>query len=98
MFSKIEGGKVINIQGLDCWIPPVGFVVDMKTKSLREIGIYSRSDIKEEQYWERIKPPEWYAYVLKEEDAYNKRKKEDSERIPSADSHPLFLQHFEMRL
>jgi len=79
MYSKIEGGKIIHIQGLDCWIPPVGFVVDMKTKELRDVGVYSRSEIQEEQYWERIKPPEWYALVLKEEDAYNKRKKDDSE-------------------
>lgn len=79
MFVKIEGGSYIDIQGLNCCIPPVGFIVDIKTKKLREIGVYSRSDIIEEQYWERIKPPKWYENVLKEEDAYNKRKKDDSE-------------------
>jgi hypothetical protein len=79
MFLPIEGGSVINIQGLDCHIPPVGFVIDIKTKELREIGVYSRSEIQSEQYWERIKPPTWYFDVLKEEDRYNKYKKDDSE-------------------
>lgn len=79
MFLPIKGGEIINIQGLDCHIPPVGFVIDVVTKELREIGVYSRSDIIEEQYWERIKPPSWYFDVLREEDAYNRRKKDDSE-------------------
>lgn len=79
MFSPIKDGTVINIQGLDCHIPPVGFIVDIKTKELREIGVYSRSEIPSEQYWERIKPPSWYFDVLREEDRYNKTKKDDSE-------------------
>lgn len=87
MFSPIEGGTFINIQGLNCCIPPVGYVVDMKTKALRQVDVYSRSENIEEQYWERIKPPDWYASVLKEEDSYNKRKKDDSE--------PYFNEHYE---
>lgn len=78
MFESIIGGTSINIQGLVCNIPPVGFIVDIKTKKLREIGVYSRSEIKEEQYWERIKEPDWYWVVLKEEEKYNKKKNDDS--------------------
>lgn len=98
MFLPIEGGSVINIQGLDCWIPPVGFVVDIKTKKLREIGVYSRSDIKEEQYWERIKPPEWYFRILKEEDNFNKKKKDDSEQYFDEDYEKYKQQEWDRRL
>jgi len=74
MYSPIEGGSSINIQGLECNIPPVGYVVDIKNKSLRKAGVYSRSDVAEEQYWERIKPPSWYFSVLKEEEYYKNPK------------------------
>jgi len=77
MYSKIENGTCINIQGLDCWIPPVGYVVNIKTGQLEYTGVYSRSDNIEDQYWERKPLPAWYKKKIKEEDAYNKRKKED---------------------
>ena len=79
MYAEIEGGTVLNIQGIDCNIPPVGYIVDIKTRKLREVGVYSRSEIIEEQYWERIKEPDWYWKVLKEEENFNKKKKDDSE-------------------
>ncbi len=63
MYLPIDGGSIINIQGLDCSIPPIGYVVDIKTKELIHTGVYSRSEIKEEQYWERIKEPDWYWQV-----------------------------------
>ena len=81
MYSNIEGGTYINIQGLNCCIPPVGYIVDLKTKQLREVGVYSRSEIESEQYWERIKEPDWYWEVLKQEDKYNKQKTDDSKQF-----------------
>lgn len=98
MFLPIEGGSVINIQGLDCWIPPEGYVVDIKTKKLRYIGVYSRSENIEEQYWERIKPPKWYAQVLKEEDLFNKKKKDDSEQYFNQDYEDYKQQEWDRRL
>jgi len=79
MYLPIEGGSIINIQGLDCSIPPIGYVVDIKTKELIHTGVYSRSEIKEEQYWERIKEPDWYWQVLKQEEVYNKKRTDDSQ-------------------
>lgn len=81
MYEKIKDGTIINIQGLDCCIPPAGYVVDMKTKELRHVGIYSRSENIEEQYWERIKEPDWYWTVLKQEDAFNKKRVDDSAKF-----------------
>lgn len=98
MFSKIEGGIEFNIQGLNCFIPPVGYVVDIKTKSLRKVGVYSRSDIQEEQYWERIKPPSWYFTVLKEEDSYNKKKRDDSEPFYNEQYEKYKQQEWDRRL
>lgn len=76
MFNKIEGGSCTNIQGLNCWIPPEGYVVNIKSGELEHIGVYSRSDDPEEQYWERKPLPLWYKKKVKEEDAHEKRRKE----------------------
>lgn len=77
MYRKIEGGTIMNIQGLDCCIPPEGYVWNVLTNKLEYTGVYQRSDIPEEQYWERFPMPSWYKEVTKKEDDYLKRKKED---------------------
>jgi len=74
---EIPQGSKINIQGLDCNIPPVGYVWNLLTKKLEYRGIYSRSNNTEEQYWERIYPPLWYREVMKAWDLYDKKKKEE---------------------
>jgi hypothetical protein len=52
MFNKIEGGACINIQGLDCWIPPEGYVYNVATRKLEQRSIYKRSNNPKDQYWE----------------------------------------------
>lgn len=78
MFNKIENGSVINVQGLDCNIPPVGYVFDIRTKQLEYVGVYSRSENPSEQYWEIPKLPSWYKNVMLEWDNYDKHKKDDA--------------------
>ncbi len=77
MYRKIEGGTIDNIQGLDCCIPPIGYVWDVLTNKLVYTGVYSRSDNPKEQHWERFSLPIWYKEVTKKEDEYIKKKKED---------------------
>lgn len=77
MYHKIDGGKIINIQGLDCCIPPDGYIYNIITKKLEYRGIYERSSIKEEQYWQIPPLPNWYKDVMKAWDEYDKKKKED---------------------
>lgn len=77
MFNKVEGGKLINIQGLECCIPPVGYIYNVITKKLEYRGVYCRSNNPKEQYWERFSLPSWYKEVTKKEDEYLKKKKED---------------------
>src|SRR5574343_1302982 len=77
MYSKIEGGTVVDIQGLACNIPPVGYVVNIMNGKLEKREIISRSNIPSEQYWERKPLPDWYKKVSKDEDEYEKRRKED---------------------
>jgi homing endonuclease-like protein/LAGLIDADG DNA endonuclease family protein len=77
MYLEIPQGSKTNIQGLDCHIPPEGYVWNMVTKKLEPRGVHKRSDIISEQFWERMPLPTWYKSKVKEEDAYEKRRKED---------------------
>src|SRR5690606_267147 len=58
---------------------PVGYVYNVITKKLEQRGVYSRSDIDEHQYWERLPLPSWYNLVLKTWDEYDRKKKDDDE-------------------
>lgn len=73
MYDKVKGGTLEVIQGIDCWIPPVGFGVDRFTGELVNVGVYSRSPKKSEQKWERIILPADYAQKrLREADRQKK--------------------------
>lgn len=76
MYSEIQQGSKINVQGLICNIPSEGYVYNIVTKALERRDIYMRSNIPEEQYWERFPLPKWYKSVLKEEENYDKKKKD----------------------
>ena len=77
MYSEIPQGSKINIQGLDCCIPPVGYVYNIASKQLEHRGVYSRSDNTKEQYWERVPLPDWYKETVKREDNYERKKKDE---------------------
>ncbi len=67
MFEEIKGGSKEEIQGLTCWNPPVGIIWDHLNGGWIDIGVHSRSDKPEEQYWERQEVPEWYTRQRPEE-------------------------------
>lgn len=98
MVSEIPQGKSINIQGLDCWIPPEGYVVNIITKQVEFRGVYSRSKDPEEQYWERFQLPSWYKDVTKREDDYLKKKKEDDPPFYDAKYEEYKKQEWDRRL
>ena len=81
MYIKHEGGTVVDIQGLLCNIPPVGYVYNSVTKSLDYIGVVRRSNKDEDCYFETTKRPVWYKDVIKKWDEYDKIKKEDDEEF-----------------
>lgn len=76
MYHPIDKGKVEDIQGLKCNIPPVGYVYNLNTGQLEERGVYSRSPVKEEQFFEYTKPIPNYADLRKKEE---QRQLEDKE-------------------
>lgn len=78
MYHKLEGGTIINIQGLDCCIPPEGYIYNIITKQLEYRGVFERSKIPSEQYWELPKLPSWYKEVMESWDEYDKNKKDDA--------------------
>jgi len=77
MYNKIEGGSVVNIQGLLCNLPPEGYVFNIITKQVEFRGVYKRSEIESEQYWKRIMLPDWYQDTMKKWDEFDKKKKDD---------------------
>jgi hypothetical protein len=77
MYEKIEGGTVIDIQGLKCNLPPEGYVFNIITKQIEFRGVYKRSEIESEQYWKRILLPDWYQDTMKKWDEFDKKKKDD---------------------
>lgn len=79
MYSEIQQGNSLNIQGLVCQIPPEGYVYNIATKQVEFRGVHSRSPNPEEQYWERIPLPAWYKDTIKKEDNYERKRKEDEE-------------------
>ena len=77
MYEKIEGGSIIDIQGLKCNLPPKGYVFNIITKQVEFRGVYKRSEIEAEQYWKRISLPDWYQDTMKKWDEFDKKKKDD---------------------
>lgn len=77
MYLAIPQGSEVDIQGLKCQIPPEGYVYNNLTKEVEWRGVYLRSPIHDEQYWERFPLPEWYKEVTRKEDDYLKKKKDD---------------------
>jgi len=98
MFNPIENGSCINIQGLDCWIPPVGYVFNVESQKYEYRGVYSRSDNPKDQKWERKPLPLWYKEVLKQWKAYDKRKKEDEPEFYNEQLEEYKKQEWDRRL
>lgn len=98
MYDPIENGTCINIQGLDCWIPPEGYVYNVITKKLEHRGVYSRSDNPKEQYWERLKLPAWYSSTMKRWDEYEKKRKEEDPDFYDAQLEDFKRQEWDRRL
>lgn len=76
MFSPIKNGSIIDVQGLKCQLPPVGYVYNIVTKKVEKRSVWQRSDIQADQFWERTPLPHWYKAKIKEEDNYEKIRKE----------------------
>lgn len=77
MYDFIEGGEIIDIQGLRCCLPPPGYVYNVLTKKVEYRGVHERSSVIEEQYWEPPPLPSWYREVMQAWDDYDKKKKDD---------------------
>lgn len=76
MYNKVEEGTLEVVNGIECWIPPVGYGVDRITGELVRVGVYERSPKKAEQKWERIDLPRDYEKKRAKEQA---RQKDDPE-------------------
>jgi hypothetical protein len=86
MFSPIKGGTVEVIQvdfwgeiiEYKCWIPPVGYGINVITGELERTDVIKRSNRKADQYFERIPLPDWWKEKRRAEE---RRQKSDPEYI-----------------
>ena len=66
MYKEIPNGTYIDIPDnafgfvFRCWIPPVGYGINIMNGKLQGTDVLKRSDIPEEQYWERVLLPKDY--------------------------------------
>lgn len=60
MFKEIPKGKCMTVQGLPCWIPPLGFGTHSDTGELERVDIIKRSQKKDQQFWEPQPLPKDY--------------------------------------
>lgn len=73
MYHKIEGGSTVivhdNAFGFDyeCQLPSIGKGVNIMTGALEDVEVIKRSDVPEEQYWQRIPLPADYKERRKKE-------------------------------
>lgn len=98
MYDPIENGSIVEVQGLQCCIPPEGYVLNVLTKKLEQRDIYSRSENTEEQYWERIPLPHWYGDVMKKWDDFEKKNKDDDLSFLDKDLEIFKQQEWDRRL
>ena len=77
MFKPIKNGCSVNVQGLDCQLPPVGYIKDWRTGSLKNIGVYKRNPKNyKECYWEVDKRFSLYKEWKKKEDSTGRKNDE----------------------
>lgn len=98
MYWEIPQGSKFNIQGLECNIPPIGYVYNIVTKELEHRGVHERSEKPEDQYWERMPIPMWYKDVMKRWDLYEKKKKDDDPEFYDEDLEKYKQQEWDRRL
>ena len=98
MYEKIEGGTIIDVQGLMCNLPPEGYVYNIITKQLEHRGVYERSKNKEDQYWKRIAMPSWYSDTMKKWDEFDKKKKDDESEFYDEKLEDFKVQEWDRRL
>lgn len=78
MYRPIDGGTVEAIQGLECNIPPIGYIWNFKKDKLEKVGVYNRAssvqnlgiEASVHQYWQR-------PFDLKE---YKKKRREEKRK------------------
>lgn len=73
MLKRIENGTSIDIQGLKCWIPEPGYIINSISGEIEYRGIFRRSNKMDECYWETTKYPENYKKLVVAEE--NEKKK-----------------------
>ena len=83
MFYPVEGGSVYEIEDnafgfvYKCQLPPIGYGVNSITGELQETDIIKRSEIPENQFWERYQLPKDWKDKTKREKEIRKDRKSD---------------------
>lgn len=86
MYKPIPNGSKVTIQGLDCWVPPIGMGSHCVTEELAVTDIIKRSDNPKEQYWERQELPEDFEEMVAEEEEEATRRNDPEYSNPQLDA------------
>lgn len=98
MYWEIPQGSKVNVQGLNCNVPPEGYVYNILTRELEYRGVHKRSENIKDQHWERIPLPTWYKDVMKRWDVYDDKKKDDAPDFFDEDLESYKQQEWDRRL
>lgn len=79
MFHPIPNGTKVTIQGVDCYLPPLGQGVHVESGEIGKAEIIKRNPNKKEQYWEAPHTEEdiaqWNEWYQEEKDENERRSK-----------------------
>lgn len=64
MFYPIPNGSEVEVQGLKCQLPPVGYGKNRRTGEIEYIGVANTGIPKDKQKWKRLPLPDKYTKLL----------------------------------
>jgi hypothetical protein len=100
MYYPIPKGSVVEVQGIKCQLPPVGYGANRITGELEYVGIAKSSLKKENQKWKRLTLPDNYEEMLEEEQHEQERRLKNNPKDPWTDDRldKIRSEHWRYRL
>jgi hypothetical protein len=89
VFKPIPNGSSIVLEGVTCYIPPIGMGCHSETAEVKPTDIIKRAGGKEEQYWERVQLPKDFEKKALIEKKRDQEIKDAEKRAAEAANRPV---------